>query len=187
MSATSSLKTSSLTTSFIYLYIASWAGTLDTSATSNNIEINKDLKSLIERQLGTGTASLFSSNFINYKEGYLLCVNTSSILNKFFSGTGTSSVAFQGISGSLRFTAVKMPAEFVGASKSNLSSTYQYGEKLKVGFSLEVVPITDKVQSQRNDAATSNTSQILVYRDMNMRGRSKSGGGTTSAGVGVWS
>ena len=185
MSTTSSLNTSSLTTSFVYLYIASW--NQDQLATSNNTEINKNLKSLIEQQLGTGTASLFSSNFINYKEGYLLCVNTSSILNKFFSSAGTTDVAFQGISGSLRFTAVKMPAEFIGASKSNLSSTYQYGEKLKVGFSLEVVPSSDKVQSQRNDATTSNTRQILVYRDMNMRGRSKSGGGTTSAGVGVWS
>jgi hypothetical protein len=185
MSTTSSLNISRLTPSFIYLYIASW--NQDQLATSNNTEINKSLKSLIEQQLGTGTASLFSSSFINYKEGYLLCVNTSSILNKFFSGTATSDVAFQGISGSLKFTAVKMPDEFIGASKSNLSSTYQYGDKLKVGFSLEVVPISDKVQKQRNDTVTSNTSQILVYRDMNMRGRSKSGGGTASAGVGVWS
>jgi hypothetical protein len=171
--------------SFVYLYVASW--NQDQLATSNNIEINKNLKSLVEKQLGTGTASLFSSNFVNYKEGYLLCVNTASILNKFFSGTEATNVAFKSISDSLRFTAVKMPAEFIGASKSNLSSTYQYGEKLKVGFLSEVVPSSDKVQSQRNDTVTSNTSQILVYRDMNMRGRSKSGGGGTSSGVGVWS
>jgi len=178
---------------FVYLYIASWKGSAD--ASSNNAGVNPNLSAMITKHLGASSASLFASDFINYQAGYILCVNTQSYLDKFFNSISDNNAAFLGISSSLKFTAVKMPEEFVN-NKSKLSSPYSYGEKIKVNFASEKVSESDKVQSQRNDAVPHSTSistskiftsKILVYRDSNMKGRSRSGGGTTSAGVGVWS
>ena len=67
-----------------------------------------------------------------------------------------------------------MPEEFKGM-RTNLSSRYAYGERLRVLASFE------------KKEATSIT-KTLVYRDSNIKGRSKSGTASNAGvGVGVWS
>ena len=101
----------------------------------------------------------------------------------------------------LRFTLVRMPSTFK-SQKGNLSSDYEYGERLRVSVSVESVngndaangrqvpTINGKAVALRQGPIRGKPSagvNFLVYRDSNMAGRtlkSQSGGG---GGVGVWS
>lgn len=149
-------------------------------------------------QLGESGYKLFLENFINYRDGYILCVNTPFYLNNFKS----SSSAFS-ITGSLIFTAVKMPEQFLD-QEGQLSSNYEYGEKITVLFKYENSKNVNTNSSSGligknptplpsnyiSNIPSSASRQILMARDMNTKGRSlktQSVAGGGGIGIGIWS
>lgn len=121
------------------------------------------LQNKIRADLGNDY-SKFQLDFVNYTETSILCVNTDKILSSIPAGQV----------GALKFTLVRMPAEF-SEGKEKISSFYEYGERLSVIVGRE---------------RTSNSrTETIVYRDANVKGRSKKFGSTTTAGggIGVWS
>jgi len=160
-----------LRNSTIDLYIANYSGaTSGTSFGFNQIDASRSyLLSKAQNQLGS-VYSDFAADFVNYDKGIILCVNTSNLLNK---TEYTTSNAF---SDSLRFTVVKMPGDFSKIDKSKLSSPYEYGERLRISASFE--------KSSSQDTR----KKSLVYRDTNIKGRSRAGQQSTGGvGIGVWS
>lgn len=165
---------------------------------------NSNLSNAVIRQLGKPTYDLFTSDFINYKEGVILCMNQGGVLNKFFatasqsSGQSSGNVGvgiYRGIADSLVFKCVRMPFEFKN-QKTNLSTPYSYGEKLLLTVSFENIDtLNGNKTPQLPDKAISYPTKlpggnklVAIYRDSNIRGRSiKGGGGTTGAAIGVWS
>jgi hypothetical protein len=94
-----------------------------------------------------------------------------------------------------------MPSTFKG-QKGNLSSNYQYGERLRVSVSLEAQPSDSNKQfmkqvpeingravaMRQGPKGNGSGALFLAYRDTNLNARtlkSQSGGG--GGGVGVWS
>lgn len=121
------------------------------------------LQNKIRADLGNDY-SKFQLDFVNYTETSILCVNTDKILSSIPAGQVSA----------LKFTLVRMPAEF-SEGKEKISSFYEYGERLSVIVGRE---------------RTSNSrTETIVYRDANVKGRSKKFGSTTTAGggIGVWS
>lgn len=157
------LKRSKLTASIIPLYVASWDGTTKNFISGITRSDSTAFKNAIDNQLGTDASFNFKDSFVNYQLGYILCVNTPALLNKFY-GTGSLLP-----SDTIRFSKVLMPSEFI-KKQNSLSSTYQLGEKINVRAGYEII----------------DGKQIIVYRDTNAKGRSrlKTGGG---GAVAVWS
>lgn len=165
------LKRSKLGSNVVSLYIASWDGvTKDFKNGVTRCESDTFKKS-IDEQLGDDASFNFKDSFVNYKLGYILCVNTPALLNKFYktreqeTAEPTDPKTFNPV----RFTKVLMPPEFI-AKQTSLSSQYQLGEKLSVRAGYEII----------------NKKQVAVYKDANAKGRSrlKTGGG---GAVAVWS
>lgn len=175
------------------VWIADWNGTNKGLSSINN----PYLISAVKKQLGTPTANLFLDDFINYREGVILCMNQAGILNKFFTiGTPAGNTGiYRGISDSVVFKCVRMPGEFKN-NKTSLSSAYAYGEKLVLGVSFEdpdtiignqtpQIPINATAYQGNVRGAT---RMIAIYRDLNIKGRSVKGSGTsTGSSIGVWS
>lgn len=154
----------------IQLFVAKFRdfGDLDSSSANSRQGVDtitdKYIRSRIRFQVGLD----FESNFVNYTDGKILCVNTPKAL-----------VAFQengefDLSG-LKFTLVFMPEEFKG-KRSELSSGYLYGESLTISIVAS--------SSLKDDNEPSYGYQ---YRDANRKGRSVLGGTGTGVGIGVWS
>ncbi len=200
------MRKSKLSSSVTYPFICSFNGTNINSKVGLNA--NALLKRFVEAQIGVTAAALFNEDFINYKDGVILCQNTNVLLIQIF-GSGTPQPASSGFSGSsaaaagipvyanlrntISFTPVRMPSTFIN-QKGNLSSNYEYAEKLKVEVSFE--PLEDAAtmkppgsqQSKGPMPLKPNKRGVLfpVYRDTNIKSRtlkSQSGGG----GIGVWS
>lgn len=165
------LKRSKLGSSVIPLYIASWNGVQKTSKDGVSKCESDLLKKAIDAQLGDDMSLNFKDNFVNYKLGYILCVNTPALLNKFYKSDEQERVkpTDPKYIPPTRFTKVLMPPEFI-SRRTSLSSEYKLGEKLSVRAGYEII----------------NKKQIAVYRDTNAKGRSrmKTGGG---GAVAVWS
>jgi len=151
----------------ISLHIADWNGS---SAANGSIGWGSisggnsaALKSKMSADLGSNY-SKFQFDFVNYTDTSILCVNTDKILSSIPAGQVNS----------LKFTLVRMPLEF-SEGKEKISSFYEYGERLSV-----IVGRERTVNSR---------TETIVYRDANVKGRSKKFGSTTTAGggIGVWS
>ena len=164
---------------------------------------NQYLDAAVVRQLGFDTWNLFSDDFINYKEGVILCMNQAGVLNKFFSvgtpsgvaGTNGATGIYRGISDSIVFKCVRMPGEFKN-QKNILSSVYTYGEKLILAVSFEdpnslvgnQTPQIPNNASAFKSNVRGGTRMIPIYRDLNIKGRCLKGSGTsTGSSIGVWS
>lgn len=177
-----------------FLYIASYNG----SKTKTGLATIKNnlLNSAVLGQIGMQAYAEFQDDFINYKSGLILCVNTPFDLNKFFQTTpasGSSGVgAFVSVPNSVVFTVVRMPTQFIN-KKGNLTKDYEYGEKLAVRNSVETSSIGSQIYELTAGVSNLNVNpkrlpSYIIRRDANMIGRSvktqTSGGG---GGVGVWS
>lgn len=158
---------------------------------------NPYLSQAVIKQLGLTTSNFFLDDFINYKEGVILCMNQGGVLNKFFTvGTPSGNTGiYRGISDSIVFKCVRMPGEFKN-QKNILSSAYAYGEKLILGVTFEdpnSLVGNQTAQIPNNASAFKSnvrggTRMITVYRDLNIKGRSLKGSGTsTGSSIGVWS
>jgi hypothetical protein len=176
--ASSQIKTTPFRVSYIDIWIFNWDGK-QTGFGFDSLPANHFLRTLILQQV-PGANTTFKSNFINYSRGELLCVNTEALMNKSYFTSPSSS---QG----LRFTAVKMPAEFVGLQPAQLSSPYSYGERIRTMGSFETPPLVTSVNQAPSQSF--GRSKVLVYRDANIKGRSKGSSGSVvaGAGIGVWS
>lgn len=156
------LEITKLTDSVVGLYIASWNGGESISNLKN------PAVSALRTELTTQFPNLgieFDQSFINYITGRILCVNTPALLNKFFVDSTDSAEQDEKIKlrSAIRFTLVEMPKEFVN-NELSLSSKYAIGEKLSVAY------VGDE-----------------VYRDTNVKARSKMKSSSGGSGVGVWS
>jgi uncharacterized Fe-S cluster-containing radical SAM superfamily enzyme len=89
------------------------------------------------------------------------------------------------VSNALKFTLVLMPEEFINSKPSQLSSPYANGEKIRVIGSFESVKETTTVNGTTQTTLSKN--KIYIYRDSNLKGRSKGGQSGSGTGVGVWS
>lgn len=170
------------------LYIANWDNTQEPVKGFSNI--NSVFRTIAVRQRGEAASALFDNNFINYTEGYVLCVNTPAVLSALVGATnGAGSLL-----ASLVFTVVRIPADFIG-KESSLSSKYEYGEKLKVFFSFEINSLVQQNPfgvslggSYVSSIAQGTPRQSLVARDANVKGRAVKGASTGGGGgIGVWS
>jgi hypothetical protein len=174
------------------LWIASWNG----STGSDGLKINASLSQMVTSQIKPDLATLFNDSFINYQYGIILCTNQPEDLNKFFTGSTSNSSTVAGanysLKDNLRFTSVAMPAEFIN-KKSQLSSPYSLGERLRVVGSLEVQPsnatLPASIKSSQQPVVRGTQRQVIIFRDTNIKGRSVkgSGGGGGGSSVGVWS
>ena len=182
---TNSIDSFQLKQNEINLYVANWDGASSDVRGLSSIG-NARLTSAVQNQLGTEARGLYDSNFINYNSGYILCVNTPTLLNKFFAD---SNAADASVSNSVRFTSVLMPNHFIGKI-NQLSKNYVYGEKLRifVGFELQGDSIRQAPYGSAFKAKITPSSgqQILVYRDENVAGRCLKSQGS-GGGIGVWS
>ena len=172
------LKTSSLNTTFLDLYIFNYKGDQTDFGFNSLKDTDPVLRQKIAKFVPTA-ATVFASNFINYAEGKILCVNTQTLMNKDVFKSSNS------VSNTLKFTMVFMPAEFINSKPSQLTSPYVYGEKIRVIGSFESVVQTDSINGQSQSTISRN--KVYVYRDSNMKARSKSGQSQSGTGVGVWS
>lgn len=190
------MRKSTLVSNDAYPFIATWNGSNANTATG--LKVNAVLKQVVISQIGAQAAALFENDFINYNDGFILCQNIPDNLNTLFAATANTTT--KNFRKTLRFTPVKMPATFKG-QKGNLSSNYEYGERLRVSVSVESVnnnqtvikgrqiPTINGTPVQLRSGPIKNNSGVnfLVYRDANMASRtlkSQSGGG---GGIGVWS
>lgn len=197
------MRTTKISSSTAYPFICSFDGSGVNSKVG--LKTNIILKAFVEDQWGKQAASLFIDDFINYKEGFILCQNVDVLLNEIFGSSSTGSTGTTGSSGTsgepilpnlkkiISFTVVRMPSTFKN-QKGNLSSNYAYGEKLQVSVSLEALEDIGSgkpVRSRPRKGPIKNKDKpgvlYLVYRDTNIIARtlkSQSGGG---GGIGVWS
>lgn len=161
------LKRSKLGSNVVSLYIASWDGVTKNSKNGVRKCESDPLEKSIDEQLGADASFNFLDSFVNYKLGYILCVNTPALLNKFYKITNEEGA--KPTFNPVRFTKVLMPPEFI-ARRTSLSSEYKPGEKLSVRAGYEII----------------NKKQVTVYRDANAKGRSRIKTGGEGA-VAVWS
>ena len=171
------LKTSKLAVSFLDLYIFNYDGTTPfgfDSLPADRLMLRQKIAKFVPT-----AATVFASSFINYTEGKILCVNTSTLMDKLvFKDYNT-------VSNALKFTLVLMPEEFINSKPSQLSSPYLNGEKIRVIGSFEPVRETKTTASKTETTLSKN--KIYIYRDSNLKGRSKGGQSESGTGVGVWS
>ena len=154
----------------IQLFVAKFRdfGDLDSSSANSRQGVDTITDKYIRSRIRFQVGSDFESNFVNYTNGKILCVNTPKTLVDFqengkFNPSG------------LKFTLVFMPEEFKG-KRSSLSSGYLYGESLTISIVAS--------SNSRND---NEPSYGYEYRDANRKGRSVLGGTGTGVGIGVWS
>lgn len=171
------LKTAPLKTTFLDLYIFNYNGD-QTGFGFNSIPTSSALRQKIIKFVPSA-ATVFASDFINYAEGKILCVNTPALMNKDVFKT------YNSVSNTLKFTLVLMPAEFVNSQPNQLSSPYVYGEKIRVVGSFETVLQSSSINGQTQSIIPRN--KVYIYRDSNIKGRSKGGQSQSGTGVGVWS
>jgi hypothetical protein len=172
------LKTSTLTTSFLDLYIFNYNGDQTAFGFNSLPATNLMLRQKIAKFVPTA-ATVFASDFINYTEGKILCVNTQTLMNKDVFKT------FNSVSNTLKFTLVLMPEEFINSKPNQLSSPYVYGERIRVIGSFEPVKETTTVAGKTQTTLSRN--KTYFYRDSNIKARSKGGQSQSGTGVGVWS
>lgn len=171
------LKTSPLKATFLDLYIFNYNGD-QTGFGFNSLPASGALRRKIINSVPTA-ATVFASDFINYAEGKMLCVNTPALMNKDVFQT------FNSVSNTLKFTLVLMPAEFINSQPNQLSSPYVYGERIRAGGSFESLLETSSINGKTQSVIPRN--KVYVYRDSNIKGRSKGGQSQSGTGVGVWS
>lgn len=193
-----SLRKTTISTKDFYPYVATWNGPSTNTATG--LKAYPALKAFVRSQIGANAAALFEDDFVNYNQGYILCQNIPDDLNRFFASTiqDISSINFRK---TITFNTIIMPSTFKG-QKGNLSSNYQYGERLRVSVSLEAQPSDSNKQfmkqvpeingravaMRQGPKGNGSGALFLAYRDTNLNARtlkSQSGGG--GGGVGVWS
>lgn len=178
-----------------FLYIASY----NKSKTQTGLSTIKNpiLNAAVLNQIDLPAYAEFKDDFINYKSGLILCVNTHFDLNKFFATSSVPSSgnlgigAYSSLPNNVVFTVVAMPQQFIN-KKGSLTKDYDYGEKLRVLSSQETTGSTIyqiPFASAPRQAVTNNSLiSYITRRDANMIGRSvksqSTGGG---GGVGVWS
>lgn len=172
------------------LHIFNWDGPQDSSRGFRNI--NSIFRTICANQKGETATALFDNDFVNYTSGYILCVNTPVLIGSTFGAA--SSVNANSLLGSLVFTVVRMPEEFIG-NQAILSSKYAYGENLKVYFAYELNSLVSQNPDGLSVGASyvspisqSSSRQAIVPRDMNIKGRAVKGASTGGGGgIGVWS
>ena len=178
-----------------FLYIASY----NKSKTQTGLSTIKNpiLNIAVLNQIDIQAYAEFQDDFINYKSGLILCVNTHFDLNKFFATSSAPSSgnlgigAYSSLPNSVVFTVVTMPQQFIN-KKGSLTKDYDYGEKLRVLSSQETTGSTiyqiPKASAPRQAVTNKSLISYITRRDANMIGRSvksqSTGGG---GGVGVWS
>ena len=178
-----------------FLYIASY----NKSKTQTGLLTIKNpiLNIAVLNQIDIQAYAEFQDDFINYKSGLILCVNTHFDLNKFFAtsslpNSGNLGIgAYSSLPNSVVFTVVTMPQQFIN-KKGSLTKDYDYGEKLRVLSSQETTGSTiyqiPKASAPRQAVTNKSLISYITRRDANMIGRSvksqSTGGG---GGVGVWS
>lgn len=178
-----------------FLYIASY----NRSKTQTGLSTIKNpiLNAAVLNQIGLQAYAEFKDDFINYKSGLILCVNTHFDLNKFFATSSAPSSgnlgigAYSSLPNSVVFTVVTMPQQFIN-KKGSLTKDYDYGEKLRVLSSQETTGSTiyqiPNASAPRQAITNQSLVSYITRRDANMIGRSvksqSTGGG---GGVGVWS
>lgn len=172
------LKRSESKVSFLDLYIFNYNGDQETPFGFNSLPSSSLLRSRISAQVPTA-ASIFATNFINYPEGKILCVNTPYLMNKDVFKSVNS------VSNNLKFTLIQMPAEFINVQPSQLTTPYRYGERIRVAAAFESIINSTSINGQTQTVIPRN--KTLIYRDSNVRGRSKIGESKGGAGIGVWS
>jgi hypothetical protein len=151
----------------IQLFVAKFQnlGDLDSSSANSRQGVDTITDEHIKSRIISQAGSDFESNFVNYTNGKILCVNTPKPLVDFQNGTFSSS--------GLKFTLVFMPEEFK-EKRSELSSGYLYGESLTIS-----------IVASSNLRGDNEPSYGYEYRDANRKGRSVSQG--AGVGIGVWS
>lgn len=203
------MRKSKLASSTTYPFICSFNGSGVSAKVG--LKANALLKQFVTAQIGVAAAALFQDDFINYKDGFILCQNMDILLERIFgsgtpaskptgtsgsSGAASNTPAFANLRKTISFTPVRMPSTFKN-QKGNLSENYQYGEKLMVAVSLEALEDEGTIKPTGSQQATGPITKGLaknkkrgvlffVYRDGNIKARtlkSQSGGG----GIGVWS
>jgi hypothetical protein len=178
-----------------FLYIASY----NKSKTQTGLSTIKNpiLDTAVLNQIGLQAYAEFKDDFINYKSGLILCVNTHFDLNKFFAtsslpNSGNLGIgAYSSLPNNVVFTVVTMPQQFIN-KKGSLTKDYDYGEKLRVLSSQETTGSTiyqiPNASASRQAVTNKSLVSYITRRDANMIGRSvksqSTGGG---GGVGVWS
>lgn len=178
-----------------FLYIASY----NKSKTQTGLSTIKNpiLNIAVLNQIDIQAYAEFQDDFINYKSGLILCVNTHFDLNKFFAtsslpNSGNLGIgAYSSLPNNVVFTVVTMPQQFIN-KKGSLTKDYDYGEKLRVLSSQETTGSTiyqiPKASAPRQAVTNKSLISYITRRDANMIGRSvksqSTGGG---GGVGVWS
>lgn len=178
-----------------FLYIASY----NKSKTQTGLLTIKNpiLNIAVLNQIDIQAYAEFQDDFINYKSGLILCVNTHFDLNKFFAtsslpNSGNLGIgAYSSLPNNVVFTVVTMPQQFIN-KKGSLTKDYDYGEKLRVLSSQETTGSTiyqiPKASAPRQAVTNKSLISYITRRDANMIGRSvksqSTGGG---GGVGVWS
>jgi len=193
------MRTTTIGTKDAYPFVCSWNGS--NSNTATGLKVSAKLKEVVISQIGSQAAALFESDFVNYNSGCILCQNIPDNLNIIFaSNNATVQASFLK---TIRFIVVRMPSTFKG-QKGNLSSDYQYGERLRASVSLESSSTIDAEAKKGLQIPTINGSAVkisqgpirgknaagivyMIYRDANLGARtlkSQSGGG---GGIGVWS
>lgn len=207
------LKKIKLSGQFVYLHIVKWNKEKGFQGLGKKERLIEYVKAQIPNRatqrlnpLEISQVALFKDNFINNKDGIILCVNTPVYIEKFFQESpkredyptetekpgsdeefkkmmldwNTQDKALDSARLMIRFTMVFMPEEFKGRSNQALSSPYVYGEKLLVSASFQ----KDKLKAEA--AQTGGNKQLyLYYTDTNSKGRSA--GGRGGAGAGTWS
>lgn len=180
------------------LYIASYnASKTQTGLTKIN---NSILNAAVLSQIDRNAYAEFKDDFINYKSGLLLCVNTPVDLNKIFQTSTVAAAAgnigvgiYASLPNNVVFTVVRMPSEFIN-QKGNLTSDYKYGEKIYVASSSETSSIGSSIYqlpsfgSKPKSPVSGKLVTYRIYRDANVKGRSvKTKSTGNGGGVGVWS
>lgn len=171
------LKTTPLKTTFLDLYIFNYNGD-QTPFGFNSLLPSSILRQKIVKFV-PAAATTFATNFINYAEGKILCVNTPALMNKDVFKT------YNSVSNTLKFTLVLMPSEFINVQPNELSSPYLYGEKIRVAGAFESLVESSTLNGQTTSIIS--RKKFYTYRDSNIKGRSKSGQSQSGTGVGVWS
>ncbi|MDB4664750.1 hypothetical protein OAE97_00210 [Verrucomicrobia bacterium] len=155
----------------IQLFVAKFRdfGDLDSSSANSRQGVDTITDEHIRSRIRFQVGSDFESNFVNYTNGKILCVNTPKALVA-FQENGTYKPS------GLKFTLVFMPEEFKG-KRSSLSSGYLYGESLTIS-----------IVASSNSRGDNEPSYGYEYRDANRKGRSVLGESQgAGVGIGVWS
>ena len=201
------LKRSKLTSSVVPLHVASWDGAalrnVDSGITACK---SKQFQKAVEDQLGIDEAANFNKSFVNYSLGFILCVNTPLVLNKFYKrDAGTISVpdgVIDPATGEQRVNASGFPT--TNFALENVPKPEKDKSRALVRFCKVLMPseFINRANSLSSDYKTGEklavrasyemvkvdkkSIQKVVYRDVNASGRSRLKT-NDAGGAGVWS